>query len=614
MAGGYWNKILRVDLSSESLKMETLQDVVAKEFIGGSALGTKILYDEVKPGTKGLAPDNKIIFALGPYQGTGVPGSGKWTVVSKSPQTGTFAVSTAGASWGQQLKKAGFDVLIIEGKSKRPVTLVINNDKITIESADDLWGKDAVETVDLIKSKQKNKNMGVLTIGPAGEKLISIACLVADKHSFAGRCGFGAVMGSKNLKAIAVHGSKEINVSNKELLNSLKKESRIKLSSLAKDFWTKYGTTGFVEGCEEIGDLPMKNWGGDTWPEGAKNLGGQEYKKILNAKPWPCVSCPVGCHRHISISSPTGYPDTQLEGAGPEYESLGLLGGSCLVDDLVAVAIANDLCNRLGIDCISAGAFVAFLMDCYDRGIITKSDLNGIEAKWGDGQVLIELIKQIGSKEGIGAIFTNGIREAAANIGKGADELTAEVKNLDLPAHDPRTYFSLAINYATSTRGACHLRGYPQFGESGSDPLVGHHCIPKRFSMEGQALLTVRYQDWSTIQDSLVDCLFMYHVGMGADEHIKMLNAITGWNMTDSEVFAVGERAWNIQRLINIGDGLTRADDRLPKKMYIPAKTGFREGKVPYNFEKYLDEYYHIRGWNSSGVPTQSKLKDLNIV
>lgn len=613
MIGGYWNKVLRVNLSTGLSKVESLPNFELSEYIGGSALGSRLLYDEVSPGIKGLMEENKIIFALGPYQGTNVPGSGKWVVISKSPQTGTFAVSAAGASWGHRLKKAGYDVLIIEGKSDKPVYLWINNDIVQIKSADHLWGIDSIESTKIIKTELAENDISAVTIGPAGEKLVSIACLIADEHSFAGRCGFGAVMGSKMLKAIAVRGTKNVQVHNEKQLKELKKNISMRLSKNADAFWRKYGTPGFVSSCEEVGDMPLKNWSGDVWPEGAKKIGGYTYNEILNAKSWPCHACPVGCHRYISISNHENYPSLKLEGAGPEYENLGHLGGNCLVDDLVSIAVANDICNRLGIDAISAGAFVAFLMECFEKGIISKNDLNGIEPKWGDGKALIELVKQIGNKEGIGKLFANGIREAAEKIGQGAQELTVEVKNLDMAAHDPRTYFSLAINYATSTRGACHLRGYPHFGEAGPDPGIKHIKVPERFNMEGQSKLAMLFQDWATIQDSLCICIYMYSVGMSANEHIDVLNAITGWRITPEEFFLVGERAWNLQRLINIGDGLTRADDRLPKKMFIPAKKGFRAGKTPYELEKYLDEYYELRGWDNNGFPTDNKLKQLRI-
>ncbi|MDI6823101.1 MAG: aldehyde ferredoxin oxidoreductase family protein [Bacillota bacterium] len=599
MPKGYFNRVLWVDLTTGKTEVRSYPEETWRECVGGSAFATRILYQEVPPGTDPLSPDNCLIFAVGPYQGTGLPGSAKWAVVGKSPLTGTFAVSTGGAEWGARLKGAGLEAIVLKGRAEVPSLLYVTEDRAEIRPTG-LWGCDAVETPELARREVGDDRAAVVTIGQAGEKQVAIACIAADSHSFAGRCGLGAVMGSKNLKAIVVSGGRRPEAADPEALRTLRGELSTRLARVNRDTFHSHGTAGLVSDCEAVGDLPIKYWRGDRWPEGAARIGGQHFTDYLRARSWPCHSCPVGCHRRIDLDGKYRIRG----GAGPEYESLGMLGACCLVDDLDAVAWANDLCNRLGIDTISAGSFVAFTMECYENGWLTREDLGGWEATWGNGRFLVHLVEQIGRREGFGATFARGIREAARAVGSRAESITVEVKGLDLPAHDPRTYFSLAINYATSTRGACHLRGFPHCGEAGMMlPEVGLDKPPVRFSMEGQAQLTKLFQDYSTALDSAVCCCFMQITGQGLGETVRAINAITGWDMTSEEFLRVGERAFNLQRLINVGDGIGRKDDRLPPKMFEPAKEGFRAGRVPEPFESTLLEYYRLRGWDENGIP-----------
>jgi len=611
MTKGIWGKLLRVNLSNQLIKNELIPEDLLKQYLGGSGLATKYLYDEVPAKTDPLAPENKIIFATGPFQGTSILGSAKFSVVSRSPLTGTFAVTTAGANFGHMLKKAGYDLIIVEGQSDKPVYLWINDDQIEIRKAEGIWGKDAVETKTLIKDDLGESKISVASIGPAGEKQVAIACIVVDEHSFAGRCGLGAVMGAKNLKGIAVKGTQKIEIENETELKVLNKKWFKTISNAAKDNYKAHGTANDVTFCEQAGDLPIKYWTKSSWTEGARKIGAPKFTQELQAKSWPCPYCPVGCHRHVSFD----YKGEHIEGAGAEYESLGLLGSNCLVDDLTAISKANDLCNRLGIDTISAGSYVGFTMECFEKGLITAKDLNGKEACWGDGEFLIYLIKQIGNKEGFGSIFANGIRSAAAKIGKGAKDLTVEVKNLDFPAHDPRTYFSLSTNYATGTRGACHTRGYPHAAEIGAMliPEVGLTEAPQRFQMEGQARLAALFQDIAAVHDSLVLCILSPMMGLTLTDTTKFLNDITGWEMTPQDLMLAGERIVNLQRQINVADGITRKDDQLPPKMFQPGDEGIRKGKIPEPFSKSLSEYYEYRGWNSEGKPTEVTLRKLGI-
>ncbi|ATW27051.1 aldehyde ferredoxin oxidoreductase family protein [Candidatus Formimonas warabiya] len=610
MAWGYWLKLLVVDLSAKSVWVENLSEQFCRDYLGGAGFGTKLLFDQVKPGTDPLSDENILIFATGPYQGTTVPGSGKWAVVSKSPLTKTFAVATAGAEWGNRFKKTGYDAVCIKGSSDRPVYLSIGDDKVTIQDASHIWGLDAVAATQKLKA-QMPEHTSVAAIGPAGENLVSIAAIVADEHSIAGRCGMGAVMGSKKLKAIAVKGNQEIPVFKPQKLKELSRNTFKMLSNNARETFQKHGTAILVSSCEAVGDLPIKNWQEEVWTEKAGKIGAPVYTQKLNAKSWPCWSCPIGCHRKISFTTRKGVP---FEGAGPEYETLGMLGSCCLVDDLEAICLANDICTRLGMDTISAGSFVAFAMECFEKGCLTEQDI-GYKLDWGNPEALIRLVTEIGQNTGFGAIFSGGILPAAEKVGKDSRQYAIQVKGLDLPAHDPRSYFSLAVNYATGTRGGCHLRGFPHIGESGMTvPEIGITKAPERFSMEGQAYLTIVFQDLAAVLDSLVCCLFMQCCGMDLTITNDILNAITGWELSPEELMEIGERISNLQRVINVGDGYDRRSDQLPKRMFEPALKGFRANKAPFNLESTLDEYYKLRGWDESGIPTEHKKEALKLV
>lgn len=466
--------------------------------------------------------------------------------------------------------------------------------------------------MDLVQEALDESRASVATIGPAGENQVGSACITADKHSFAGRTGLGAVMGSKNLKAIAVKGNKSVPIAQPDGLKSLNKELFKTLNDNAQDTLRAHGTANDVAACEEIGDLPIKNWGQATWPDGAQKISAPRFTEELNAKPWPCMSCPVGCHRKIE----TEYQSEEIKGAGAEYETLGMIGSNCLVENLGAISKANDLCNRLGLDTISVGSYAAFTMDIFDKELVTSSQLGDLDPNWGNSKFLLEFIPQVGNKNNFGTIFKKGFDSAIDEIGKEASDLAVQVKNLAFPAHDPRTHFSLAINYATSTRGACHLRGYPHIGELGVVllPEIGVDEPPKKFSMEGQAKFASLYQDLATLQDSLVVCIFQSLAGLTLKHIADLTSYVTGINYSPHDLMRVGERIFNLQRQINVNDGIDRTDDRLPPKMYQPGEAGTREGEIPEPFEKSLLEYYDHRGWSNSGIPKESKAAELGII
>jgi len=614
MADGYWRRLLRVDLTDREIRVESIDERDLRRFIGGAGLGAEILRRELPAKLDAADPRNRLIFATGPFQGPQVPGGAKFSVVGISPVTHTFADTAAGAGWGPALKDAGYDVLLIQGAAEQPVYLHIVDDQVEIRDASALWGRDTFETVDAVHEQTGDRKLSVAAIGTAGERQVAIACIAVDKHSFAGRCGMGAVMGSKNLKAVAVRGTRRVEVHDPDQTRELIKRFQREISkTVEENEFRKHGTPGLCETAEALGDMPIRYWDGDVWPEGAKKLGGESYTDGLRAKPLPCKYCPIGCHRRVSIDEPEQYA---LQSVGPEYETLGMMGTNLLIDDPKAVAAANEIANRLGIDTISTGAMIGFAMECFEKGWIGTSDTDGLPLVWGDPQVLIDLTRQIGKREGFGAIFARGTLPAAEEISPEALENVVHVKGLDLPAHDPRACFSLAPSYATATRGACHFRGPCE------DVEMGGFYIPeagvtkdtvKFFEQRNQALVAARCQDLAVLTNSLVLCLFMVDGGDWALRGVKdLFNAITGWNYSTDELLLSGERGFTVQRLINVRDGYNVKTDVLSKKMFKAAREGMRAGKVP-PFEAMLGDYYQIRGWDENGEPSDVTLQRLGL-
>lgn len=614
MKNGYWQKMVRVDLTNRRSTVEPIEQRQLKDFVGGAGLGAEIMRRELPQKTDPFDQRSMVIFATGPFQGPAVPGGAKFSIVGISPVTGTFADTAAGAAWGPSLKDAGYDVVVLEGISDRPVYIQIVDDDIQIKDASGLWGKDTFETVDAIHEETGDKKLSIAAIGLAGERKVAIACVAVDKHSFAGRCGLGAVMGAKNVKAVAARGTKKVEVNNPEVAGELiKKYQKQIYDTVVENEFRKHGTPGLCETAEGLGDMPIKYWEQDVWPEGAKKLGGPNYTQLLNAKPLPCKYCPIGCHRKIKITEPEEY---KYVGIGPEYETLGMMGTNLLIDDPRVVAIANDIANRLGLDTISVGAMVGFAVECFEKGWITTEDTNGLQLKWADPKTLFTVVEQIGRREGFGAIFAEGTLEAARKMHPDAVDKVVHCKGLDLPAHDPRACISLAPTYATGTRGACHFRGPSEDVEMGGFfmPEVGiKEGTVKFFERGNQALLAARCQDLGALINSLVLCMFMVDGGnWSLTDVAEMFNAITGWDYSVGDLMLTGERGFTVQRLNNLRDGYNSATDVLPKKMRKVAKEGFRAGKeIP--FEGLMKDYYALRGWDKNGVPSKQTLERLNL-
>lgn len=609
---GIWNKVIRVDLSANTIKIDSIDESIWRKYLGGSGLGAKLLYDEVNPNIDSLGPDNKIYFLTGPFCGSAIPTSGRHAAVTKSPLTGIFAESDVGGYWGYELKKAGYDGIIIEGKSKNPVYIYINDDEISINSADSIWGKFTTKTDEILKS-ELDENIQVMSIGPGGEKMVKYASIMTDGNDSRalGRCGIGAVMGSKNLKAIAVKGTKNIEYHKpeelKESIRSIASGMREKGKGL-----NNFGTAGGVIGHESYGNFPLKNWELARWPVGAEKISGQRMAETILTGKYRCKTCIIGCGRIIKIEEGL-YKGVQ--GGGPEYETLGMLGGMCLVDNLEAISYGNQLCNNYGIDTISTGASIAFAMELFEKGIIDTSVTDGLEINFGDEKILIKLIRMIGEREGFGKILGEGVRKASQIIGGKAEEYAIHVKGLEPPAHDPRAFNGLALSYATSNRGACHVAGFTHgYERTNCMPELGYDKPHDRHLVDGKAEFVIKFQNLMGVVDSLKVCKFGISSGMKIKSLAEWLNYVVGWeNYTVEELLKAGERIYNVKRLFNVGCGVSRKDDTLPLRH----QTLKREGDgVIVNFPplgRMLSEYYYLRGWNEIGIPKPEKIKELNI-
>jgi len=607
MNNGFWMKALRVDLSSETFSVEELDEEVLKQFIGGAGMGAWFLAHGTDATTDALDPGNIIVFSTGPYQATKLPGSAKFSIVSRSPLTGGFMDTAAGASFGHSLKKCGFDFLVITGKSKKPLYLYVDDGKYGLYDAKDLRGVDTFEVNDYLRELYPKAS--VAAIGKAGENMVASACIYVDGYSAAGRGGLGAVMGSKGLKAVAVRGNAFPETAEPEKLKDLEREYRKSIAEISKPL-RDGGTVGGLVPGSEAGNLPVKNWSIDGWPGHAEKIGYPAYQEILQPKLHPCNYCPVACHRQSDVDMPSGW---HYKGPTPEYETLALLGANCMIDDLDILTRANDFCNRQGIDTMSAGSCAGFAMEALERGH-TAGNTPNYSFTWGDGEGLLKFLRELVDCQGFGGLFSNGIRKAVECFDPAAADYACHVKGMDVPAHDPRLYYNMSINYATGNRGACHMRAYSQISTMGALlPEAGIDQAPPPDTLEGAAELVKIYQDFTSFYNASVLCQFMIWGGLGISGMVEWLNAITGWKMENEDLLSAGERIFTLQRLLNNRWGITAKDDILPKRFFEPSSEGGRKGKYPKDFDSELKRLYEYRSWDKEGRPTKEKLAELNL-
>ncbi len=608
---GYFGKLLRVDLTNREIKTEALSPEVLRKYVGGAGIGAELLYRETTPDTSPLGRENILVAMTGPFTGTSVPSSSRHHIMARSPQTGIFGESNVGGSWAVHFKKCGYDGIAVTGKADHPVYLWIHDGGVEIRDARPIWGKDTADSAAFLKSQTADKAT-VAVIGPAGENLARIAGIphIGTIVRAAARTGLGAVMGAKNLKAMVTYGTQEIPLADPE---SLQQDTRALLPHIRKatETFAKFGTSGGIDNYEKIGNFPIKNWTQGRWDGAGKISGATMHDTILSGRRG-CLRCPIACGRHINV---TEGPYAPLDCEGPEYESIGMLGGACMVDDLAAVSKANELCNRYGLDTISAGGIVAFAMEAYEKGILTQKDTDGIELVWGSGDALVKMIEKMGKREGIGQLMGEGIQRIVQALGKNTEELAVHVKGLEPSAHDARRFFSQALSYGTAARGACHNVAWSHPYELAlSMPEIGIPESQDAYQVDGKAEFTARLQNFQTATDTLIICRFV-QVGkaVNATNMVDWVNKITGWNMDVSEIMHVGERVFNLKRLFNTRLGISRKDDFLPPRFMTHKRVG--EGltnQLP-PMGRLLSDYYEYRNWTEEGLPEPEKIKELGL-
>lgn len=601
---GYTEKLIRVNLSDKSIKFEKLNMDYAKDYIGGRGLGSKYLYEEIDPDIDALSPENKLIFMTGPMTGTYATCAGRFNVVAKAPLTGTIGAGNSGGFFGPELKFAGYDGIIFEGKADEPVYLHINDDIVELKDARHLWGKDVFYATDALRNENE-EDAKVACIGPGGENLVLYAAIVNDKDRAAGRSGLGAVMGSKNLKAVVVKGTKGIGVANKVKFNEAVIDARKKVTANGVTGngggLATYGTEVLVNILNEGHALPTNNWMLSRFEEGEK-ISGEALNEHYLIKNKSCFACPIGCGRVIKI------PEGKYKGivAGPEYEAAWALGASCGVSDLDTINKANYVCNMLGIDPITMGATIACAMELYEKGYITDKDLGGNKLKFGDAEEMLKWTEKTGIREGFGDLLALGSYRLAEKYGH--PEFSMTVKKQEMPAYDGRAIQGMGLSYATSNRGGCHVRGYLT-----STEVLGIPMKTDPLSTEGKAPLLKLFQDLTALVDSSDICLFSTFA-LGLPEIAGMLKGTLGLDVVDEELLKVGERIWNLEKLFNLEAGLTKKDDTLPPRLlHEPVSSGPSKGKVT-ELDIMLKEYYEVRGWDTEGVPTEEKLNELSLI
>ena len=601
---GNWGRFLRVNLSTGEVKVEEYDEELAKRWLGSRGLAIYFLLRDMDPKVDPLSPENKLIITPGPLSGTSAPTGGRYNVVTKSPQTGFITMANSGGYFGAELKFAGWDGIIVEGKAESPVYIYINDDNVEIRDASHLWGKLVSETEETIRKEIGSKRLRITSIGPAGENLVKFAAIVNDGHRAAGRAGVGAVMGSKNLKAIAVEGTKRVPIADKQkfMLTIREKINKLKNDPVAGGGLPNYGTAVLVNIINQNGLYPTRNCQTGVFELAEEHSGEAMTAKYL-IRNQPCYACPIGCGRVNKLPT-VGVTE------GPEYESIWALGADLGINDLASIIEANHLCDEYGLDTISTGGTLAAAMELYEKGYLKDEDL-GNEAppfRWGNTEVLHYYIEKIAYRKGIGDKLAEGSYRFAEMYGH--PEYSMSVKKLELPAYDPRGAEGHGLGYATNNRGGCHIKNYMI-----SPEILGYpyKMDPHDISDDKIKMLIV-FQDLSALIDAAGLCLFTTF-GLGADDYRDMLNAALGWDFSTEEYLKIGERIWNAERLFNLKAGLDpERDDTLPKRfLEEPMPEGPNKGHVV-RLKEMLPRYYKLRGWTEDGKAiTEEKLEELDL-
>jgi aldehyde:ferredoxin oxidoreductase len=605
--GGFTQKLLRINLSDESVKTEKLPEELLRKYYGGRTLGGRLLYDEAPPGTDPLGPENKIIVMTGALVGTPVPGANRYAIITLSPATGLYLDSYSGGCFGPEIKFAGYDVIIVEGKAKKPVYIVIDDDKVELRDASELWGKTAWDAEEKI-GKELGDEFRACVIGPAGEKLSSIAIVQNEYYHEAGRGGAGAVFGSKLLKGIAVRGTKGVKTAEPgkliDLLLSLESHYAADDGPVpAVADRMKYGTPILLDTTDRLGVLPAYNFKYGQY-EHADKIGSKAFREVVE-RDKSCFACNLCCIKFSKVKSGKYAGDAI---GGPEYETNALLGSNIGVSDMNYIVHVNGLCNDYGVDTISAGVLVGFAMECYEKGILAKEDFGGLEMTWGNEEAVDKLIRMIAYREGIGDLFADGVKKASEKIGKGSENFAIHVKGLEFPGYRPGVNSpGFGLSYCIADRGGCHRRAWP---------VVAEQALPP-FTTTGRAELVKKLYDLRSPWHDGICCDIAVSVPnfVSHEYAAKMYSYVTGWDVTAEELQRLSERTASLLRAYNVRNGMKRGDDALPARCFEAEET--EKGKGLQYTKEMLDtmlgEYYALRGWNEQGVPAYDSLVDLDM-
>ncbi len=599
---GVCGKLLDIDLTSGKQKEIVISDETAKKYIGGRGLGARLLYDLLPPKTDPLSPENLLIFLTGPFTGSMAPGSSKFVVVTKSPLTGGWCDSYSSGRISLELKRAGYDGLVIRGRANSPCYLQISDRGAEIRDAGALWGMDSFAAETALKVLPGNAAGAVSSIGPAGEKLCSYACINSEFYRQAARGGVGAVMGAKRLKAIIAKGSKNVEYHDHDKVVALNRANyeRAKVSQVFQAR-SKYGTPLTLNFTHTGGILPTKNFQFGTWDKALGKIDSVGvYKSVKKHK--SCQSCFVHCSLITEVSEGK-YKGTTLE--GPEYETLGMFGSNLLIDSLPTIIQANVLCDKLGLDTISAGNVIGFAMECVERGLLTAKEMEGLDLSFGNDEACLAAIEMIADRRGFGDVLAQGVRAAAAHIGGGSESFAMQVKGLEFPAYDPRGAFGSGLSYAVSPRGACHRRAWPPAKE-----ILGG--VPP-YTIEGKGeMIRDLYRENCIFHSLLVCDMPAKFIPLSLDDYACYYEAVTGVAISQEDFQTMAGRTETLIRMFNNREGFTRADDTLPDRtLYEPLPDGPGKGQCigEVNLNRMIDDFYASQGWDARGVPRSATLQ-----
>ena len=616
MPNGYNGKILRVDLSSGSIKTEEYPDHFYRQYFGGEGFISYFLLKELKPGIDPLGPENKLIFAAGPLTGAPAGGCGRHSVGAKSPLTGGYGEADSGGYWGAELKMAGIDAIIIEGKAEKPVYLFIQDGKAELKDASHLWGMKALECQEAIRGELGDRNIKVAYIGPAGENLVRFANVMNDLDAAAGRTGMGAVMGSKKLKAVAVRGHQRVGIADATAFKDIAKWIADNTPITNKGMHD-FGTARVVSSLDEAGGLPTRNFQFGAI-EGADKINGQAMLDTIFVKRRACFACPVQCKREVKLDKP--YVIDPRYG-GPEYETIAALGSDCGITDLPAIAKGGEMVNAYGLDSISCGATIAFAMECFENGLLSAKDTGGIDLRFGNADAMLKMVEQIALRQGFGDALAEGTARAAKKIGPGADEFAMHIKGQELPMHEPRLKQGLGVGYAISPTGADHCHNIHDTVYTGVGPML--EALYPLGILEPMAAndlsaakirLVKYYAEFIHFLNCAVCCYFVMSLSLvGLERITQLVRAVTGWDTSFFELLKVGERSVNLSRIFNLREGFTVKDDTMPKRFFAPHPSGpLKVALDSKAFEEGKQLYYDMMGW-PNGVPTPGRLGELGI-